>query len=167
MGWFDFVRSPAGTSVETLRIPLFPLNTVLFPGSLLPLKIFEQRYLDMAAACLKDNAPFGICLIEKGSEVGDAALPHKVGTLAKYGLDYVSLAALNPGRTKVSHECVSVDLDPSAALQRRKQLIVRGERIGLHKAYENRTVFVREFQRATRHRHQRHFQSVDGLVSLP
>jgi len=82
MGWFDFVRSPAGTSVETLRIPLFPLNTVLFPGSLLPLKIFEQRYLDMAAACLKDNAPFGICLIEKGSEVGDAAVPHKVGTLA-------------------------------------------------------------------------------------
>jgi Lon protease-like protein len=82
MGWFDFVRSPAGTTVETLRVPLFPLNTVLFPGSLLPLKIFEQRYLDMAAACLKDNTPFGICLIEKGSEVGDAAVPHKVGTLA-------------------------------------------------------------------------------------
>lgn len=82
MGWFDFVRSPAGTSVETLRIPLFPLNAVLFPGSLLPLKIFEQRYLDMAAACLKDNTPFGICLIEKGSEVGGGAVPHHVGTLA-------------------------------------------------------------------------------------
>jgi hypothetical protein len=77
------------------------------------------------------------------------------------------LAALNPGRTKVSHECVSVDLDPCAALQRRKQLIVRGERIGLHKAYENRTVFVREFQRASRYRHQRHFQFVDGLDILP
>jgi Lon protease-like protein len=82
MGWFDFVRSPAGTTVETLRVPLFPLNTVLFPGSLLPLKIFEQRYLDMAAACLKDNTPFGICLIEKGSEVGGGAVPHLVGTLA-------------------------------------------------------------------------------------
>lgn len=82
MGWFDFVRSPAGTTVETLRVPLFPLNTVLFPGSLLPLKIFEQRYLDMAAACLKDNTPFGICLIEKGSEVGSGAVPHLVGTLA-------------------------------------------------------------------------------------
>ncbi len=82
MGWFDFTRSPAGTSVETLRIPLFPLNTVLFPGSHLPLKIFEQRYLDMAAACMKDGSPFGICLIDKGSEVGAAALPHLVGTLA-------------------------------------------------------------------------------------
>jgi hypothetical protein len=82
MGWFDFVRSPDGGSVETLRIPLFPLNTVLFPGSILPLKIFEQRYLDMAAACLKENSPFGICLIEAGGEVGEAALPHTVGTLA-------------------------------------------------------------------------------------
>jgi Lon protease-like protein len=82
MGWFDFVRSPGGTSVETLRLPLFPLNTVLFPGGLQPLKIFEQRYLDMAAACLKENTPFGICLIDKGGEVGEAAVPHAVGTLA-------------------------------------------------------------------------------------
>jgi len=82
MGWFDFMRSPGGTSVETLRIPLFPLNTVLFPGGLQPLKIFEQRYLDMAAACLKDDSPFGICLIDQGGEVGEAAVPHSVGTLA-------------------------------------------------------------------------------------
>jgi len=82
VGWFDFVRAPGGGSVETLRIPLFPLNTVLFPGSVLPLKIFEQRYLDMAAACLKENSPFGICLIEAGGEVGEAAVPHTVGTLA-------------------------------------------------------------------------------------
>lgn len=85
MGWFDFTRSPAGNAVETLRIPLFPLSTVLFPGSVLPLKVFEQRYLDMAAACLKDNTPFGICLIDKGSEVGAAAEPHAVGTLATIG----------------------------------------------------------------------------------
>lgn len=82
MGWFDFVRSPAGASVETLRIPLFPLNTVLFPGAVLPLKIFEQRYLDMAANCMKTGSPFGICLIENGEETGNAARPHPVGTLA-------------------------------------------------------------------------------------
>lgn len=81
MGWFDFVRSPAGASVETLHIPLFPLNTVLFPGGVLPLKIFEQRYLDMAATCMKTGSPFGICLIETGEETGNAA-PHPVGTLA-------------------------------------------------------------------------------------
>jgi len=85
MGWFDFVRSPTGNAVETLRVPLFPLNTVLFPGSLLPLKVFEQRYLDMAAACMKDGSPFGVCLIEKGSEVGGTAEPHAVGTLATIG----------------------------------------------------------------------------------
>ncbi|HEX6735686.1 MAG TPA: LON peptidase substrate-binding domain-containing protein [Azonexus sp.] len=82
MGWFDFTRAPAGTAVETLRLPLFPLNTVLFPGGVLPLKIFEQRYLDMAAASLKDNSPFGICLIANGNETGHAAEPHAVGTLA-------------------------------------------------------------------------------------
>lgn len=85
MGWFDFARSPSGASVETLNIPLFPLNTVLFPGSVLPLKIFEQRYLDMAAQCMKDASPFGICLIANGNEVGAAAEPHPVGTLASIG----------------------------------------------------------------------------------
>lgn len=82
MAWFDFIRSPGGGSVETPRIPLFPLNTVLFPGGVQALKIFEQRYLDMAATCLKDNTPFGICLIEAGGEVGEAAVPHPFGTLA-------------------------------------------------------------------------------------
>lgn len=82
MGWFDFLRSPFGTSVKTLEIPLFPLNAVLFPGGRLPLKVFEQRYLDMCAACLKDNAPFGVCLIEHGNETGEPATPHPFGTLA-------------------------------------------------------------------------------------
>lgn len=71
----------------TLDIPLFPLQTVLFPGGTLPLKIFEQRYMDMAAACLKDGSPFGVCLIAKGAEVaqpgGPAAETHPVGTLAR------------------------------------------------------------------------------------
>jgi Lon protease-like protein len=83
MGWFDFIRKSGAPVVETLDIPLFPLRTVLFPGSLLPLKIFEQRYLDMAAACLKDEKPFGICLIASGEETGPAAEPHSVGTLAE------------------------------------------------------------------------------------
>ena len=46
------------------------------------LKVFEQRYLDMAAACMKDHTPFGVCLIAKGKEVGETAVPHAVGTLA-------------------------------------------------------------------------------------
>ncbi len=82
MAWFDFTRSPSGASVDTLQIPLFPLNAVLFPGGVLPLKIFEQRYLDMAANCLRENKPFGVCLIANGDETGLAAKPHPVGTLA-------------------------------------------------------------------------------------
>lgn len=81
MGWFDFLRRPARP--HRLDIPLFPLHTVLFPGGALPLKIFEQRYLDMAAACMKGQTPFGICLIAEGGETGGPAEPHAVGTLAE------------------------------------------------------------------------------------
>lgn len=64
------------------NIFLFPLGTVLFPGGLLPLKIFEQRYLDMTKACLRDNLPFGVCLIREGCEVGTPAVHESVGCLA-------------------------------------------------------------------------------------
>ena len=70
--------------VNILRqtIFLFPLGTVLFPNGALPLKIFEQRYLDMTKACIRDNLPFGVCLIREGREVGTAAVPEPVGCLA-------------------------------------------------------------------------------------
>ena len=61
---------------------LFPLGTVLFPGGALPLKIFEQRYLDMTKACLRDSLPFGVCLIREGREVGAPAIPQTTGCLA-------------------------------------------------------------------------------------
>lgn len=64
------------------EIFIFPLNTVLFPGGILPLKIFEQRYLEMTKACLRDNLAFGVCLIREGREVGAPALPESVGCLA-------------------------------------------------------------------------------------
>jgi uncharacterized protein len=64
------------------EIPIFPLGTVLFPGGMLPLKVFEQRYIEMTKACLRDNSPFGVCLIREGREVGTPALPHTIGCLA-------------------------------------------------------------------------------------
>lgn len=63
-------------------LPLFPLNTVLFPGGPLELRIFEPRYLDMVSTCLKRDQGFGVCLIAEGSEVG-AARTYTVGTLAR------------------------------------------------------------------------------------
>lgn len=83
MGWFGIGRNTGESPRETRAIPLFPLKTVLFPGGILPLKVFEQRYLDMAAACMKDNQPFGVCLIAQGEETGAAADTQPVGTLAR------------------------------------------------------------------------------------
>jgi uncharacterized protein len=66
---------------ETL--PIFPLNTVLFPDTLLPLRIFEVRYMDMARACLRESTPFGVCLIREGQEVGAPAVPENIGCVAR------------------------------------------------------------------------------------
>ena len=55
----------------------------MFPGGLLPLKLFEQRYLEMGKACLRDELPFGVCGIKQGAEVGAPATPFEVGCIAK------------------------------------------------------------------------------------
>lgn len=63
-------------------IPLFPLKTVLFPGGVLPLRVFETRYVDMVRACMKSDSPFGVVAIRAGDEVGDAAESYDIGTIA-------------------------------------------------------------------------------------
>lgn len=63
-------------------LPLFPLNTVLFPGMVLPLHIFEERYKLMIRRCLEEERPFGVVLIREGQEAGGSAVPHGVGTTA-------------------------------------------------------------------------------------
>ena len=56
-----------------MNLALFPLNTVLFPGCLLDLQIFEARYLDMVSRCMKQSEGFGVVCIVEGEEVGEAA----------------------------------------------------------------------------------------------
>jgi uncharacterized protein len=63
-------------------LPLLPLHTVLFPHGVLPLKIFETRYIDMVGACMKRNTPFGVVLIKSGRETGAVAEPEAVGCIA-------------------------------------------------------------------------------------
>ena len=70
-------------AVSAIELPLFPLNTVLFPGQILPLHIFEDRYRLMIRRCLADDTPFGVALIRQGREVGETATPHPVGTVAR------------------------------------------------------------------------------------
>jgi uncharacterized protein len=72
-----------GFFMGTLReLPLFPLNTVLFPGMNLPLHIFEPRYRLMIGSCIENHRPFGVVLIQEGREVGPAARPYQIGTSA-------------------------------------------------------------------------------------
>jgi Lon protease-like protein len=89
-----------GDPREPQALPLFPLRTVLFPGGMLPLKIFEQRYIDMAKSCLANDQPFGVCLLTQGEEVAaaGAARPEfaTIGTLARItGWDMPQLGILH------------------------------------------------------------------------
>ena len=72
--------------VTSTELPLFPLQAVLFPGGLLNLKVFEARYLDLMAACLRESRPFGVVALRSGHEVrrGDTAVSFATcGVLAK------------------------------------------------------------------------------------
>ena len=65
-----------------MRLPLFPLHTVLFPETTLPLHVFEPRYREMIGRCLEHDETFGIALILDGDEVGGHAIPRRIGTEA-------------------------------------------------------------------------------------
>jgi Lon protease-like protein len=64
------------------NIPIFPLNAVLFPQGVLPLRVFEPRYMDMVRDCMKQETGFGVCMLKSGSEVGGVATPEEIGCLA-------------------------------------------------------------------------------------
>ncbi len=64
-------------------LPLFPLHVVLFPDMPLPLQIFEPRYREMILRCREERSAFGIVLIQSGTESGEEAVSHKVGTTAR------------------------------------------------------------------------------------
>jgi Lon protease-like protein len=70
--------------VTIKAVPLFPLQTVLFPGGPLPLRVFEPRYLDMVSRCMKAGEPFGVVLLSSGVEVGGKTQveTERTGTLA-------------------------------------------------------------------------------------
>ena len=80
--------SPTATGASTPwpdPLPLFPLKMVLFPGSILGLKIFEARYLDMVGHCLRSSTPFGVICLQSGNEAGRSDALQRletVGTVA-------------------------------------------------------------------------------------
>ncbi|HEX4203561.1 MAG TPA: LON peptidase substrate-binding domain-containing protein [Ktedonobacteraceae bacterium] len=68
-------------STAAIELPLFPLDAVLFPGTALPLHIFEERYRAMVADCIREEKPFGIVLVNAESEHLQEE-PHAIGTMA-------------------------------------------------------------------------------------
>jgi Lon protease-like protein len=84
--WTSHFDSKSERGVQedmTTEMPLFPLNTVLFPGMVLPLHIFEPRYREMINTCVDEQRQFGVVLIEQGVEAGGPARPHTIGTAAR------------------------------------------------------------------------------------
>lgn len=84
--------SPENTS--SAELPIFPLGTVLFPDGVLPLRIFEARYMDMIRSCLKNETQFGVCLITKGSETGKPATHEAIGcsaTVSQWDMEQLGL----------------------------------------------------------------------------
>ena len=82
-----------------LNLPLFPLNTVLFPEMPLPLHIFEVRYKQMIAKCLAGDRTFGVVLIKHGSEaLGPLAEPYSIGCTARI----IESQSLGEGRMEIT-----------------------------------------------------------------
>ena len=63
-----------------MEIPLFPLSTIVMPDGILPLRLFEPRYIDMVKNCFKTSSGFGVCLIKQGLEGSGPAQPYPIGT---------------------------------------------------------------------------------------
>lgn len=73
-----------------MKTAIFPLNTIIFPGGILPLQIFEQRYLSLIKDCMKNETGFVIVLISEGKEVGAAPQIYSVGCYVEI-IDWESL----------------------------------------------------------------------------
>jgi len=99
--------SPVAPTSVLPELPLFPLASVLFPGALLPLRVFEVRYLDMVGRAYKAGTPFGVVCLTQGAEVrvagADAEQFAAVGTLARID----TLASPQPGLLQI--ECTGTE----------------------------------------------------------
>lgn len=84
-GYIGALKNQPEQYFHTMQtLPLFPLNTVLFPGMPLRLHIFEERYKQMIAECLDNGRPFGVVLIRRGVEAfGPTAEPYSIGCIAR------------------------------------------------------------------------------------
>ena len=100
-------------------IPMFPLSLVLFPGQILPLHIFEDRYRTMVEEIIDKDREFGVVLIERGSEIGGGDTRKNVGTLAEI---IETDKRMDAQVTAIEANRMSPDLVPAAALVAKEYL---------------------------------------------
>lgn len=127
-------------------MPLFPLYTVLFPGGPLPLRVFEQRYLEMISDCLKKDSAFGVCLIEHGREVGEAASTVNMGVTAKI-IDWEKRDDGLLGITVMGQqrfEIESVDVMPSQLTVASVKLVDTDEQVAVPDMYRYMSSLVKQ-----------------------
>jgi Lon protease-like protein len=123
--------------MSTAEIPLFPLRTVLFPDGFLPLRIFEQRYLDMVRDCARDDSGFGVCLIREGEEAVSPVKTADVGTHAQivdwYTLDdgLLGVSAIGARRFRI----LSTRLEEDGLLKATVQTLPEPPSLALPEAY--------------------------------
>lgn len=101
-----------------MEIPLFPLNSVLFPGNTIPLHIFEERYKLMIGECIAEKRPFGVILIREGEEIGAPAEPVEVGTTARI----VEAQQLDDGKLNIT--CLGEQRFRVLGIRRREPYLV-------------------------------------------
>jgi len=94
--------------MSNIRIPLFPLNAVLFIGGPLKLRIFEPRYVDMVGRCMRESEPFGVALITEGEEAGGEAVTAAIGTSARI-VDFETLSDGLLGITAVGERSFRIE----------------------------------------------------------
>ena len=86
---------------DTYKLPLFPLQAVLFPGGLLSLKVFEARYLDLVTDCMRNRSPFGVVALQAGSEAGKNK-PHEAPRMESCGV-VADLLDVDSAQTGILH----------------------------------------------------------------
>ncbi len=131
-----------------MSLPIFPVNTVLFPGSPLPLRVFEDRYLRMLRDRLANDPIFGIALIDQGREVGGRPGFHRVGTTARlvsinvHNEEMVDIVVVGERRIRMTegnwqrgYATADTDDLPDRAFDRRRATILMGHARAFYDAY--------------------------------
>lgn len=137
--------------MKTAKVPLFPISSVLFPQGMLPLRIFEPRYLSMVAACMRQDSEFGVVLITEGHEAGRPARFHQIGTLARIEdfdqLDdgYLGITCRGGQRFKVLEHAVRDDQLVHARIEILGDMLI--EELTLPQDYPSMREFMRDLMK--------------------